>query len=407
MALLALHRLTLRDDGGASPANAAAPSEPTEPAEGVGVPPKRKSDAASSTGGQTQSAAVVRHDSGQLPVRITLLSRLLGTRDEVQLAAFAATGLGAALLTTLRATFLDAARAIGGEAAQALTPTNVESLFNATGSTLARPPLYEAQLSVPQRLPFAAATVVYRALLQALAAEREELTTRTEGLSVAAWLTSTGAANAATMAHAIGSSIVERTRLALTTGEAASAASTSAASSSAASSSDAMDTLAPHGQGLLPLPMPPPPPPPPPPLLPLLPDATLRDNLFRLVRASTMAPLSDETRRAIDEALERGLELLDPTARPLLDTRLLDALLHWTGAQLLSQLLEALPWPSNQPTHADPVEGVLDRLLQGCSCVAAMRCPLEAVAHLLDEDALDALPSDGDGGSGGGDGNER
>ena len=135
-----------------------------------------------------------------------------------------------------------------------------------------------------------------------------------------------------------------------------------------------------------------------------MPDATLRDNLVRLVSAATVAPLSDETRRAIDEALERGLDLIDPTARPLLHTRLLDALLHWAGAQLLSQLLEALPWPSNQPTHADPVEGLLDRLAHGCSCAAAMHCPAEAIAHLLDDDELAALTSGGDGGSGGGGG---
>ena len=70
------------------------------------------------------------------------------------------TGIGGALLAMLRDIFLQAARAIGGDTAQALTPTNVESIFNATGSMLVRPPMYAAQLSVPGRLPFAAATVL-------------------------------------------------------------------------------------------------------------------------------------------------------------------------------------------------------------------------------------------------------
>lgn len=148
---------------------------------------------------------------------------------------------------------------------------------------------------------------------------------------------------------------------------------------------------------ILPLPMPPPLPHPPPlpPLPSLDPDATLRDNLVRIVGTVTQQPLSDATRRAIDEALQRGLDLLDATARPLLRTRLLDALMHWAGAQLHSQVLEALP-PSSYAS-GDPVEDVLGRLLRGCACAATVRCPAPAFAEWLDEDALATLASEDDG----------
>ena len=53
--------------------------------------------------------------------------------------------------------------------------------------------------------------------------------------------------------------------------------------------------------------------PPSPALPPLLPQATLRENLIRLVSTVTGAPLSGPTQRDVDKALERGLGMIDST----------------------------------------------------------------------------------------------
>ena len=103
---------------------------------------------------------------------------------------------------------LGAAKAVGGATAVALTPTNVMSLFNASGSTLARPTLYAAQLSVPQRLPFAAASVVYRAMLEAIAAERVAIEARGGGTDAAALI----ATSDPSLRPQVGASILRRTR---------------------------------------------------------------------------------------------------------------------------------------------------------------------------------------------------
>ena len=402
---LTLHRmatLTLRDAAAVAPTavDAIAAVVPAavliDATEGIAGPPKRKSTASTADGQAASSApSVARHDSGQLSVRAILLSRLLGTRDEAQLAAFAASHVGAALLAMLRETFLHAAWAVGGASAQALTPTNVESIFNATGSTLARPALYAAQLSVPQRLPFAAATVVYRTLLDAVATEREALPTP-NGVSVAAWLASTGA----TSSTPLGRSIFERTRELLSAGNAGSSGASGASSSSASTTGTTEPQSPSHGQVPPPLPLPLPPP-----LPSLQADATLRDNLVRIVGATTAVSLSDAQRRAIDDGLERSIGLLEPTARPLLHERLLDALLHPAGAQLLAQLLDAQPRLSDASARDDDrIDVLLARLLSGCTCIASMQCSAVAVAEELDGDAMAAIMGGGgdDGDDGGG-----
>ena len=366
---------------------------------------KRKSVSTSTDPSSTSSTAsnIVRHDSGQLSVRLILLSRLLDVRNHEKLMTLSNTGIGGALLAMLRDIFLQAARAIGGDTAQALTPTNVESIFNATGSMLVRPPMYAAQLSVPGRLPFAAATVLYQKLLMVLTAERDELAKNTKaGLPLLTWLMSKSITDQSALVHSLGTSIEARLRTALTvgTGGASGTWSTSSASNYALSSDEnATDTL----------PMPPPSPMPPshpmpptlpmspsPALPPLLPQATLRENLIRLVSTMTGATLSGPTQRDVNEALERGLGMINSTARPLLDMPLLDALLHSAGAQLLAELIGALPQLENVQTHSNSIEGFLDRLLRGCDCVASMHCSAAAIAQWIDEDALAALSGDGD-----------
>ena len=408
--LLSLERLSVRDARDEGGTQGESPS-PSAKAESVDAPPKRKSPAAASS----SSAAVVRHDSGQVPVRLILLSRFLETRDEARLVALAASPVGAALLASLRDTFLHAARAIGGATAQALTPTNVQSLFNASGSTLARPALYEAQLSVPQRLPFAAASVVYRALLEAVADERHALETR-EGMGEAmdaAALLATSAPSDPSIVARMGESIRRQTQAMLAAAGGARNAASSAASSSAASTTtdvfDAGDPSGPMWPPPVPLPLPMPPPAPTRPLLALPslePANTLRDNLTTLV--SGVAFVSDADRPRVEETLDRCLDLLDPMARPDLHAPLLVALVRPAVAQLLAQLLEAIHDAHDEATRAGPgapadptLEGVLTRVLAGCTCAAGMHCSAATLSAIDDDETLsaliyDALDADGE-----------
>ena len=102
-------------------------------------------------------------------------SRLLQTKDEARLEEYARSSQGEGLLRLLRIAFLEAAQAVAGSQAAVLTDGNVQSLFNAAGSMLAKAPLYSQLLSVPDRLPFEVASGVYRAMLDAIGAERNEL----------------------------------------------------------------------------------------------------------------------------------------------------------------------------------------------------------------------------------------
>ena len=96
---------------------------------------------------------------------------------------------------------------------------------------------------------------------------------------------------------------------------------------------------------------------------------------------------------------------VERAARPLLHERLLDALLHPAGAQLLAQLLDAQPRPSDAAAHDDDrIDVLLARLLSGCTCIASMQCSAIAVAEELDGDAMAAIMGGGgdDGDDGGG-----
>ena len=85
---------------------------------------KRKSVSTSTDPSSTSSTAsnIVRHDSGQLSVRLILLSRLLDVRNHEKLMTLSNTGIGGALLAMLRDIFLQAARAIGGTLHRHLPP---------------------------------------------------------------------------------------------------------------------------------------------------------------------------------------------------------------------------------------------------------------------------------------------
>ena len=74
---------------------------------------------------------------------------------------------GTALLQRMQGVMLAACRSVqGGETA--LTPDNMRTLFNLSGSALAHQTLYAAQMSLPQRLAFADAREAYHKVLEGL-----------------------------------------------------------------------------------------------------------------------------------------------------------------------------------------------------------------------------------------------
>ena len=116
-----------------------------------------------------------RSDSAQLPVRLIALSRVLLTKDADVLSTVATSAHGAELMrqlmaATLRLTVL----ATAGDAAASTAPNlgNIATLFNVTGSTLARQASYEALFGLPDRVTWNDARAVYAALLDALAHAR-------------------------------------------------------------------------------------------------------------------------------------------------------------------------------------------------------------------------------------------
>ena len=105
-----------------------------------------------------------RSDSAQLPVRLIALSRVLLTKDADVLSTVATSAHGAELMrqlmaATLRLTVL----ATAGDAAASTAPNlgNIATLFNVTGSTLARQESYEALFGLPDRVTWNNARAVY------------------------------------------------------------------------------------------------------------------------------------------------------------------------------------------------------------------------------------------------------
>ena len=115
-----------------------------------------------------------RADSAHTSVRLIALSRVLLTKDEAVLSTVAASAHGAELLRQLEATTLRlAVLAVGGSTAlNPLNLGNIATMFNVTGSTLARQESYEALFGLPDKIPWVDARAVYSALLDALAFAR-------------------------------------------------------------------------------------------------------------------------------------------------------------------------------------------------------------------------------------------
>ena len=96
-----------------------------------------------------------RSDSAQMAVRLIALSRVLLTKDADVLATVAASVNGAELMRRLMAATLRlAVLAAAGDAAAstALNLGNMATMFNVTGSTIARQESYEALFGLPDRV---------------------------------------------------------------------------------------------------------------------------------------------------------------------------------------------------------------------------------------------------------------
>lgn len=104
-------------------------------------------------------------------VRLVVISRLTTARDLPILEPMAATVVGQALITGLNGVVLRAAVSTGLASPQ-LDAGNVLTLFNLSGSHVHSQRLYDGGLTLPSRLPHAAARRLLAALLDAVTAAR-------------------------------------------------------------------------------------------------------------------------------------------------------------------------------------------------------------------------------------------
>lgn len=114
------------------------------------------------------------HDSASLSANRIILSRLLGTADEAVLAHVEQSRKGAGLLNMIRFTFAEHALALSRYSCNTLTAEDVETLFNATGSSMVDPQLY-ALLGVEARLPREVVVKAFKGTLDAIDAAHTEL----------------------------------------------------------------------------------------------------------------------------------------------------------------------------------------------------------------------------------------
>lgn len=125
-------------------------------------------------------------DSTQLSMNLIVLSRLLGTTDEVLLAGVARSSKGAGLLNIVRFLFIEHAMALSRYSYDTLTSDDVERFFNATGSSVIKPQPY-ALLQIGKKLPHNFAVKAFQDMLNAIDAARTELRENAE-LDVAVFL---------------------------------------------------------------------------------------------------------------------------------------------------------------------------------------------------------------------------
>ena len=301
----------------------------------------------------------ISNDSSELIATI-VLSRLTRTRESSILGASAMSPVGIALLASLRAVVQRVAIA-SGLADAAFSEANATSLFNQSGSTVAKKKLYDGGLSLPSRLPWTAAKTVVVALLESLA----DLRTTTLAASIGNQLISLPAAplNAAAVADvaALATQVEQEMRERL------------GASSSSVLPAPQPPLPAP------PLPMPQPTPPEAPrqqvPPFVLDPRSSLQANIEQLLATRLSRGLSSAEITVVGEQLEEALSLLQSDGREshraLLEKPLLTALAVPGTALLWAAALETVTLETVSEGGAESVRMLMTSVVEAAASVAA------------------------------------
>ena len=317
-----------------------------------------------------------RSDSAQMAVKLIALSRVLLTKDAAVLSTVAASAHGAELLRMLMAATLRlAVLATGGSDLAASTSTilnlgNIATLFNVTGSTIARQSSFEALFGLPDKISWNDARAVYAALLDALAHARA----MPAGAAVEQRLLMSNATDTDASATAVIDSFVaaveERASHRLRT---APRPGVTSFSSSSFTSTTAVPT-----PPLLPAPSSPAAaalfdvPPltlPPPAAFRIEPTTSVAANLMRLVEGQ-LPHSSPDDRPTIAAALDEGMSLLMPTAtaarrQELLASNVLAALTHPGMAWLWASTIDATS------SEVSGVTAMAISIVNSCSATAA------------------------------------
>ena len=307
-----------------------------------------------------------RSDSAQMAVKLIALSRVLLSKDAAVLATVAASAHGAELLRMLMAATLRlAVLAAGGDGDAGASASNIATMFNVTGSTLARQNSYEALFGLPDKISWNDARAVYAALLDALAHAR----TMPAGAAVEGLLMSNTTGSDTSPAAVIDTfvaAVEERaTHLLRTAPRLGVDSYTSSVTSSTAvptpplAPSPAAATLS----DVPPLTLPPPA------VFRIEPTTSIAANLMRLVEGRLPQSASDD-RTAIASALDEGLTLLLPSAtaarrQELLATDALTALTQPGTAWLWASIVEATA------SEVSSVDAMALSIVNSCSATAA------------------------------------
>ena len=123
--------------------------------------PKRKVSSVSHS-----SHRGIRSDSGTATVKIVLLSRLFREKDLTLLENSAAFEDGLLLISKLQEIMLTLCTRETRGKTPSPSISDMRTLFRLTGSALSHAKLYEAQLSLPSRLPMEAAKIAYQTMLE-------------------------------------------------------------------------------------------------------------------------------------------------------------------------------------------------------------------------------------------------
>jgi hypothetical protein len=324
--------------------------------------PKRKAIASTGHFGE-------RADSAQMAVRLIALSRVLLTKDADVLSTVAASAHGANLLIQLIAATLRLAIAAGGEVSPTLNMTNIQTLFNVSGSTLMRQSAFEGLFGLPDKISWVDARAVYSELLDALAAVRAS----PEGAAVESLLMANATVPGASPVVVIAAFVAAVEARASHRLETLPRLGVGVESGRAGGSSSSNQTTP---SAPSPVPLPTPSPPLPLPAFAIDPTQPLAANLqllvvHRLHRPSAAAVLNPSERTTIAAALAEGLSLLMPNdtaarRQELLASHVLSALVHQGAAWLWASVVDA-----TSSDQVSSVEAAATSITNSCSATAA------------------------------------